>query len=303
MSLSSRPMVQLSTGVRVRRNVTAHGYIRPPFVSNPDTQVAPAERLLSKETITGSRRAVLSACVAAFAAKPLAAFAEEVGTAARVDIPETVYFGNGCFWGRQKAFVDAEMKLGRTTPDQVTSVVGYAGGTRTGIRICPGPGGKVCYFYGDPRAVYEGLGHAEVVQVKLTKQDVARAQTEFRTFADEYFIQFQKTPQGMMRLDPQDAGPGYRNVVGLPGGIRSPLYKVLQDANVNGMELREGRGNEFEGMKAREDDLLNVVWIIDSDALPFNQAEMYHQFHSGINCFLVFVFFLDFLAPAGALAR
>jgi len=32
----------------------------------------------------------------------------------------------------------------------------------------------------------------------------------------------------MQRLDPQDAGPGYRNVIGLPGGVDSPLFKVLQ---------------------------------------------------------------------------
>lgn len=41
-------------------------------------------------------------------------------------------------------------------------------------------------------------------------------------------------------------GPGYRNVVGLPGGVRSPYYKLLRDANINGMELREGRGNVYE---------------------------------------------------------
>lgn len=28
--------------------------------------------------------------------------------------------------------------------------------------------------------------------------------------------------------DPQDAGPGYRNVIGIPGGINSPLFRVLQ---------------------------------------------------------------------------
>ncbi len=30
------------------------------------------------------------------------------------------------------------------------------------------------------------------------------------------------------RLDPQDAGPGYRNVIGLPGGVDSPLFQVLK---------------------------------------------------------------------------
>ena len=57
----------------------------------------------------------------------------------------SVYFGNGCFWGRQKDFVDVEMRqLGRS-PESLTALVGYAAGTKTG------PGGKVCYVYSDPR--------------------------------------------------------------------------------------------------------------------------------------------------------
>ncbi len=43
-----------------------------------------------------------------------------------------------------------------------------------------------------------------------------------------YFSQFRKTPFGMLRLDPQDAGPGYRNVIGIPGGVSSPLFQILQ---------------------------------------------------------------------------
>ena len=153
--------------------------------------------------------------------------------------------------------------------------------------------------------------------------------------------------------DPQDAGPGYRNVVGLPGGIHSPLYEVLkvkslalaanvaapppcrtserpdaslerphdradapdsfeecsltwdlckcvsrslsvreysamdvartivvvsrtcdvQARNVNGMELREGDGNGGQDGN-REGDKMNVVWIVDSDKLPFYRAEV-----------------------------
>ena len=45
--------------------------------------------------------------------------------------PMPVYFGNGCFWGRQKDFVDAEKALGRS-PEQISSVVGYAGGREQG---------------------------------------------------------------------------------------------------------------------------------------------------------------------------
>ena len=47
-------------------------------------------------------------------------------------------------------------------------------------------------------------------------------------FADAYFKQFRHTPVGMMRLDPQDAGPAYRNIIGLPGGTSSPLFQVLK---------------------------------------------------------------------------
>ena len=33
-----------------------------------------------------------------------------------------------------------------------------------------------------------------------------------QAFADTYFKQFRKTPFGMIRSDPQDMGPAYRNV-------------------------------------------------------------------------------------------
>ena len=46
--------------------------------------------------------------------------------------------------------------------------------------------------------------------------------------AQVYFSQFRRTPFGMLRLDPQDAGPGYRNVIGIPGGVHSALFKLLQ---------------------------------------------------------------------------
>jgi hypothetical protein len=49
-----------------------------------------------------------------------------------------VYFGSGCFWGRQKDFVDVEeITLGRSD-HEVTALVGYAGG--------PVPKGALDYF-------------------------------------------------------------------------------------------------------------------------------------------------------------
>jgi hypothetical protein len=37
------------------------------------------------------------------------------------------------------------------------------------------------------------------------------------------------------------------------------------------MDLKEGAGNEFQGLvrKPTEDDLMNVVWVVDSNQLPF----------------------------------
>lgn len=50
--------------------------------------------------------------------------------------------GNGCFWGRQKDFVDVERESLKRAPEQVSAVVGYAGGRQTG------PDGRICYYYG-----------------------------------------------------------------------------------------------------------------------------------------------------------
>jgi NH3-dependent NAD+ synthetase len=82
--------------------------------------------------------------------------------------------------------------------------------------------------------------------------------------------------------DPQDRGPGYRNVVGIPGGLDSELYQVFASKNVNNMKLVRSEGNRFVGGKATEDDAVNTVYIVDSTELPFHQAEIYHQYHNGI---------------------
>ena len=42
---------------------------------------------------------------------------------------------------------------------------------------------------------------------------------------------------------------------------------------MHNMELVEGHGNEFVGGRAREGDAINRVYVVDSDELPFHQAE------------------------------
>ena len=44
------------------------------------------------------------------------------------------------------------------------------------------------------------------------------------------------------RLDPQDVGAEYRNMIGIPGGMESPLYKEVKAANKYNMPLKSGTG-------------------------------------------------------------
>ena len=46
----------------------------------------------------------------------------------------------------------------------------------------------------------------------------------------------------MIRGDPQDRGPDYRNVIGVPGGLASPLGAVVHSANIFDMSLLQGGG-------------------------------------------------------------
>jgi len=215
-----------------------------------------------------------SASASAFATSASAAF--ELAEAAP---GAEIYFGNGCFWGRQHEFVETERATLGRSDDEVTSLVGYAGGFST-----KGPDGKVCYYYGSPDTVYERLGHGEVVRTTLSDGDAAAATRDLRAFSRTYFKNFKKVRGlGMSRLDPQDAGAGYRNMIGLPGGMDSPLMRVIEEENVNGMKLLRGEGNRAgERGKPTEDDVFNAVWIYDSNDLPFYAAEVYHQFHDGL---------------------
>lgn len=192
---------------------------------------------------------------------------------------QPIYFGNGCFWGRQYDFINAEKNTLNRSTQELSAIVGYAGGKQTS------PSGKTCYYYNPDRStVYEKLGHAEVVKVDLKPDGTLNQTEQFRELAKIYFKQFRRLPNGKyIRQDPQDMGAGYRNVVGLPGGVNGPLFKILQQENVNNMALLEGQGNEYtEDGKAVEDDKINTIWVVDSEKLPFYPAEKYHQFHNGL---------------------
>ncbi|CAG9467039.1 unnamed protein product [Pedinophyceae sp. YPF-701] len=232
---------------------------------------APAKRVAVPHKLAPRFAAAAIACMLSIQGAPALAGDAETSAAlskmaASLQNTETpVYFGSGCFWGRQHDFFVAEGKMGRQA-EKSTAIVGYAGGAGGASKD-----GKVCYYSGPKDALYEKLGHAEVVAVGL---DAGSEEAQFRMFAKEFFKQFNKTPLGMMRQDPQDTGSGYRNVVGLPGGTDSPLMRILQEENVNKMALLPGKGNE--------PDKINTVYIMDTDKFPFYRAEVYHQYHNGI---------------------
>jgi len=137
--------------------------------------------LISPEIVRADEASIsASSSVRAVAAQPL-------GDLAAVAPGAEVYFGNGCFWGRQHEFVQTERtQLGRSD-DEVSSLVGYAGGFSA-----KGKDGKVCYYYGAPDTVYERLGHGEVVRTVLSDTSPTKATEDLRAFAKTYFANFKK---------------------------------------------------------------------------------------------------------------
>jgi peptide methionine sulfoxide reductase MsrA len=191
-----------------------------------------------------------------------------------VNEPSTsVYLGQGCFWHTQYDLFRIERDPAgpfRRAGKRITALAGYAGGGWTA------PAGRVCY-HGEDASDYSLLGHAEAVEVQLDNGNGARRQ--MRALLEHYFAHGfveGKAGQPGRRRDPQDGGPQYRNVVGLPGGrhgAKDGLFaEVAAAAAAHAMPLRDGLGGAA-GDTADE----RVVYVYDSDAFPFFRAEAYHQ--------------------------
>jgi len=136
----------------------------------------------------------------------------------------------------------------------VTARVAYAGGTQVG------EGGLVCYHNAMSTADYGAMGHAEVVALRIPE-------ASFAAFAAEFW---QLCPGGR-RQDPQDRGGEYRSVVGIPGGVSSPLLAVL--AAAASAKLEPGFGDEGDTIEN------GAVFVYDQLSFPAHVAEKYHQFH------------------------
>ena len=182
-----------------------------------------------------SRRAALAGAASALAG--LAAGPKLASAADGEELVE-VYFGCGCFWHVQHEFVEAERKILGRDASSYTALVGYAGGGGE-----PGAaggkdtvGGKVCYHNMQGVADYGKLGHAEVVKLNVPSG-------KFGLIAEEYFKLFDS--QGNRPDQRGDRGLEYRNLVGLPGGASSPLYKELVAAS-------ERQGDKLDFAKVGE---------------------------------------------------
>ena len=195
--------------------------------------------------------AALATAVAGVA--PQECFAAETDSDGLID----VYFGCGCFWHVQHEFVEAEKNILGRSDSQLTARAGYAGGN-AGAK-----NDKVCYHNAAQVSDYGSLGHAEVVRLSIPE-------SSFPDFVAEYAKLFNK--DGYRPDQFQDRGPEYRNLVGIPGGVKSPLAKQLVEASkANGDKLDFARG------KGDDSDARSLVFVMDTADFPFYVAEQYHQ--------------------------
>ena len=174
-----------------------------------------------------------------------------------------VYFGCGCFWHVQHEFVEAERKILGRSDSELTARAGYAGG-KAGAK-----NDKVCYHNAAMISDYGTLGHAEVVQVKIPP-------SKFEDFCEEYFKLYNK--DGFRPDQLGDRGSEYRNLVGVPGGVKSEYSKRLVATSIKcGDKLDFAKGN------GDDPDRRGLSFIMDTADYPFFVAEQYHQFHDGFN--------------------
>lgn len=143
----------------------------------------------------------------------------------------------------------------------MTSWTGYAGGSKKG-----NPPDTACYHNALFRNDYGKLGHGEVVQMQIPSKN-------YKQFAEVYAGLFDKNGD---RPDKGDRGPEYRHLVGIPGGVKSPLFKDLEEVlSKRGISVLTGKGDDGDNLGKKS------VWVMDLAEFPFYRAEAYHQYHDG----------------------
>ena len=174
----------------------------------------------------------------------------------------TVFFASGCFWGRQHDLAEFERQTLGRADSEVTAIGGYAGSADSSS--------PVCYYNQGGVGIYSKLGHAEAVSIRLPPT-AATLESAARVFFSSFVPLGNRT---FGREDVFDQGPGYRAFIALPGGLASPLLSAVRRANLHGMSLVAGNGSDPDTFGT------NRVYVLDSSAYTFHQAEVCLQFHN-----------------------
>lgn len=69
-----------------------------------------------------------------------------------------------------------------------------------------------------------------------------------------------------------ESGKQYRELIGLRGGVQSPIFPALQEASEGKFSLVKGSGDEPDTIGQ------NTVHVYDAKAFPFRPAELSNQF-------------------------
>ena len=162
-----------------------------------------------------------------------------------------VYFGNGDFRSLQHSFARLEAFDLKRNWTQVTALLGYAGSRREACEAC-----EVCL-----NSSHEA-GMAQVVAISLDEKD-------FGAFLKRFYESF-RGAKGARDRPQVWKGMEFRSCIGIPGGHKGELYKLVQSENAFQMDLRAGQGSD--------PDAFNVLWVYDSLKFPFSRAEQYLQF-------------------------
>ena len=94
------------------------------------------------------------------------------------------------------------------------------------------------------------MGHGEVVGVKIPVE-------KFREFAEIYLQLFDENGD---RIDKKRTeGDEFRHMVGLPGGVKSPLFPQLKKAvKPLRLNLLEGKGSDADNLSKKS------IWVYDT---------------------------------------
>ena len=179
-----------------------------------------------------------------------------------VALAEELYFGSGCYWGRQHDYVELEMASFGRTRSEVTAVGGYMFGKSRATA-------RACYYNEHNYSIYSQEGHAEVVKIDVPK---GKLPTIFKTYFNSFVRVGEKTWE---REDGFDLGSGYRALVAFKNGTKNErMMHILRAADPHNTTFIEGLGSDADTLGT------NRIFVYDSTLFDFHQAELCLQFRN-----------------------